>query len=41
LRPNAPYFIILLFLTPDYFTDQGKSAGTQLVNQTICPCVYS
>jgi hypothetical protein len=24
----VPYFIILLCLTPDYFTHQGDSAGT-------------
>jgi hypothetical protein len=35
---NAPYFIILLCLTPDNFTRQGESAATQRVNQTICPC---
>jgi hypothetical protein len=33
LRPDAPYFIILLqtillCLTPDDFTRQGESAGT-------------
>jgi hypothetical protein len=24
MRPGAPYFIILLCLTPDYFTRQGE-----------------
>jgi hypothetical protein len=40
LSGNAPYFIILLRLTPDDFTRQGESAATptQWVNQTICPC---
>jgi hypothetical protein len=28
LRPDAPYFIILLCLTPDNFTRQAESAGT-------------
>ena len=36
MHPDAPYFIILLCLTPDDFTHQGKSAATQWVNQTIC-----
>jgi hypothetical protein len=27
LRPDAPYFIILLCLTPDNFTRQGENAG--------------
>ena len=31
MLPDAPYFIILLCLTPDDFTHQGKSAATQLV----------
>ena len=38
LCDNAPYFIILLCLTPDDFTCQGESAATQWVKQTICPC---
>jgi hypothetical protein len=38
MRTDAPYFIILLCLTPDDFTRQGESAATQWVNQTICPC---
>jgi hypothetical protein len=38
LSDNAPYFVILLCLTPDDFTHQGESAATQWVNQTICPC---
>jgi hypothetical protein len=33
-RLNA-YFIILLCLTPDGFTRQGESAGTQWVNVAI------
>ena len=32
--PDAPYFIILLCLTADDFTREGKSAATQWVNQT-------
>ena len=28
LSGNVPYFIILLYLTPDYFTRQGESAAT-------------
>ena len=40
MRPNASNgFVILLCLTPDYFTRQGESAGSQWVNQTICPGV--
>jgi hypothetical protein len=31
MRPDAPYFIILLCLTPDGFTHQGESAATQWV----------
>jgi hypothetical protein len=27
LRPDAPYFIILLWLAADDFTHQGESAG--------------
>ena len=38
LYDNAPYFIILLCLTPDDVTCQGESAATQWVKQTICPC---
>jgi hypothetical protein len=30
--PDAPYFIILLYLTPDDFTHQGESVATQWVN---------
>ena len=32
LSGNAPYFIILLWLTPDDFTRQGESAATKWVN---------
>jgi hypothetical protein len=32
MRPDAPYFIILLCLMPDDFTRQGESAATQWVN---------
>ena len=39
MHPDAPYFIILLCLTPDDFTRQGKSAATQWVNQIICQCI--
>jgi hypothetical protein len=31
MRPDAPYFIILLCLTPHDFTHQGESVATQLV----------
>jgi hypothetical protein len=31
MRPDAPYFVILLCLTPDNFTRQGESAATQWV----------
>jgi hypothetical protein len=34
LNRLAPYFIILLYLTPDDFTRQGESAATQWVNIT-------
>ena len=37
MRPDVPYFIILLCLMPDNFTCQGESAATQWVNLTICP----
>jgi hypothetical protein len=30
LHSNAPCFVILLCLTPDNFTRQDKSAGTQI-----------
>ena len=29
MHADALYFIILLCLTPDYFTRQGESAATQ------------
>ena len=32
MHPDAPYFIILLCLTPDDFTHQRESAATQWVN---------
>jgi hypothetical protein len=32
LSGNAPYFSILLYLTPDNFTHQVESAATQWVN---------
>jgi hypothetical protein len=32
MHPDAPYFILLLGLTPDDFTRQGESAATQWVN---------
>ena len=35
--PDAPYFIILLCLTPDDFTRQEESAANQWVNQTNLP----
>ena len=31
MRPDAPYFIILLCVMPDVFTVHGKSAATQWV----------
>ena len=39
MHTDTPYFIILLCLTPDDFTHQGKSAATQWFNQTICQCI--
>jgi hypothetical protein len=33
LSGNAPYFIILLCLTPDNFTCKGEGAATQWVNK--------
>jgi hypothetical protein len=38
MRPDVPYFIILLCLTPNDFTHQEESAATQWANQTICLC---
>ena len=38
LHPDAPYFSVLLCLTPDDFTRQVESAATQWINQTNCPC---
>jgi hypothetical protein len=35
MHPDAPYFSILLCLTPDDFTRQVESAATQWVNQTL------
>ena len=35
LSGNAPYFIILLCLTPDNFTRQWESAATQWVNTMV------
>jgi hypothetical protein len=32
---DAPYFSILLCLTPDDFTRQVETAATQLVNETM------
>jgi hypothetical protein len=32
---DAPYFSILLCLTPDDFTRQVESAATQWVNETM------
>ena len=37
--PDAPYFIILLCLTPDGFTRQERSAAPLWVDQTICQCI--
>jgi hypothetical protein len=36
MYPDAPYFSILLCLTPDEFIRQVESTATQWVNQTIC-----
>jgi hypothetical protein len=36
--PDAPYFIILLCLTPDNFTRQGESAATQWVTNPVFRC---
>ena len=36
MRPEAPYFVILLCPMADDFTRQEKSVATQWVNQTIC-----
>ena len=35
MRPDAPYFSILLCLTLDDFTPQVESAATQWVNETM------
>jgi hypothetical protein len=35
LHPDAPYFSVLLCLTPDDFTRQVESAATQWVNYHI------
>jgi hypothetical protein len=35
MRPDAPYFSILLCLTPDDFTPQVETAATQWVNETM------
>jgi hypothetical protein len=35
----APYFIILLCLTPGDFTRHGESAGAYWVNQYVFPVV--
>jgi hypothetical protein len=34
MRPDAPYFIILLCLTPEYFARQGENAVIQWVKLT-------
>ena len=39
MHPDAPYFSILVCLTPDNFTRQVESAATQWVNQTNCPWI--
>jgi hypothetical protein len=41
LSGNAPYFSILLCLTPDNFTHQVESAATQWDNQVICSIISS
>jgi hypothetical protein len=35
MRPDVPYFSILLCLTPDDFTRQVESAATQWIKVTI------
>jgi hypothetical protein len=40
MRPDVPYLIILLCLTPDDFTRQEESAATQWVNQWQCALLY-
>jgi hypothetical protein len=35
MHPFAPYFVILLCLTPDNFTCQGENAAIQWVNNDI------
>ena len=35
MRPEAPYFIILLCLTPHNFTRPGESAANQWVNTSL------
>ena len=43
MRPDAPYFIILLSLTPDGFTRQGERAATQWVKvnyATYAKCYF-
>jgi hypothetical protein len=35
MHPDAPYFSILLCLTPDDFTCQVESAATQWVNNIM------
>jgi hypothetical protein len=35
MHPDAPYFGILLCLTPDDFTRQVESAATQWVNNRL------
>ena len=37
MRPDMPYFIILLCLTPVDFTRQGESAAIQWVNPQCAP----
>jgi BarA-like signal transduction histidine kinase len=39
MLPDAPYFIILLCLTPDHFTRQVESAATQWVNWLRIKCM--
>ena len=43
MQPDMPYFIILLYLMPDYFTNLEEIAATQWVNifnlgHPIWPC---
>ena len=40
MRPNAPFFIILLCLMPDDFNYQEESSGTQWVKVRSYICKF-